>query len=189
MKSLHYTYTLLRSGIVLSLLTVLGSSCAHDTTDRPHHPTSKYDTAETRAARMRRALRETSEGQAIHRAYIQCALKALQNDALDNHGLGEIATKEQRAAIESGVLEFEEKEIKRFAGYNSRLETNPFYARALNPIVQKRAYLVAQEALFEKGEMDEEQIQIARIALQLAKKKHSLNDRFTNLLISANNFG
>lgn len=72
MRPLHYTYTLLRSGIVPTLMTILGPSCANDATDHAHRSTAQYnkDTAETRAARMRRALRETSEGQEIHRLYV-----------------------------------------------------------------------------------------------------------------------
>ena len=137
---------------------------------------------------MRRALRETSEGQAIHQAYVQHMFKELQ-DTLDKRGLGETATNEHRARIESEVPKSEEKEIKRFASYNSRLATNPLSARAFNPVAYEECYLSERKALFEKGQISEEEVRIAERELQLAKEKHELDQRFTNLLISANNYG
>jgi hypothetical protein len=148
MRPLHYTYTLLRSGIFPDLMTLLGPSCANDATDHTHRSTAQYnkDTAETRAARMRRALRETSKGQAIHQEYVQHMFEALQY-TLNNRRLGETVTNEHRTKIESEVLKSEEKEIKRFASYNSRLATNPFSARALNSGAYEKYCLSEKKSL------------------------------------------
>jgi hypothetical protein len=112
-------------------------------------------------------------------------LKKSQN-ALDNRGAGKTATNEQRAEIESKVLKFEEREIKHFASYNSRLVADPLSEDALTPFLHE---LAEKKSLFEKGQISEEEVQIAEIELQLAKEKNELNHRFTNLFVSANNPG
>jgi hypothetical protein len=192
MRPLHCTYTLLRSGIFPALMTLLGPSYANDATDHAHRSTAQYnkDTAETRAARMRRVLRETSEGQAMRQECVQHMFEALQY-TLNKRGLGETVTNEHRAKIaskiESEVLKSEE--IKRFASYNSRLAKNPLSARAFNPVLHEKCHLAATKTLFEDGKISEEEVHIAERELQLAKEKHELDERFTNLLISANNSG
>jgi hypothetical protein len=45
-----------------------------------------------------------------------------------------------------------------------------------------------KKALFEKGQISEEEVRIAEKELQLAKKERELDERFINLLIFANNF-
>jgi hypothetical protein len=90
---LRYIHTLFSFCATTTLIVTLGTSCANDNTDKHDFTASKYDNAtpETRAARMRKALRETSEGQETRQKIAESAFKQTQN-LLDERGLGETIT-------------------------------------------------------------------------------------------------
>jgi hypothetical protein len=95
---LYYIRTLFSFCIIATLIVTLGTSCANDNTGNDDFPTSNYNntTPETRAARMRKALRETSKGQETHQKIVENVLKQTQN-YLDERGLEETITAKGRS--------------------------------------------------------------------------------------------
>jgi hypothetical protein len=190
MRPLHYIHTLFSFCIIATLMVALGTSCTNDNTGNDDVPTSKYNSAtpETRAARMRKALRETSKGQEMHRKIVENALKQAQN-LLHECELRKITTAECRVLAESTVRNWEEQAIKKFASHNCYLRIDPLMTSSKSASLRSDRELEKQESLFKEGVINEEEIGRARTKVRLAKEEDQLSQALTRLLISANNFG
>ena len=182
--------TLLSICITTALIVILGEGCAKDSMDNSYRPTSAHGpcTPEARAASMRKALRETSEGQEIHRQLVEHTIRQQQN-LLDARKCREMVTEDDKTIIDLDTRAREEKEIKRFASHNCRLRNDHFLTHGVRPSLFYKWDLKRKESLFREGEINEEEIQRARTKVQLKEEEYWLRQKFTNILISANNYG
>ena len=100
-----------------------------------------------------------------------------------------MVTEDDKTIIDLDTRAREEKEIKRFASHNCRLRNDHFLTHGVRPSLFYKWDLKRKESLFREGEINEEEIQRARTKVQLKEEEYWLRQKFTNILISANNYG
>jgi post-segregation antitoxin (ccd killing protein) len=184
-------HTLLSIYITTALIVILGAGCAKASIDNSYRPTSARGpcTPKARAASMRKALRETSEGQKIHQAYVEKKLEILQHERDANRNNRTI-TDIERSEIESQTRIWEEENIEDLARKNCYLENmQSKLHRIAKETSSMDTLLRLQESLYKRGQINEKEIQRARTEVQLKKEEYWLRQKFVNILISANNHG